>query len=165
MFIAANARQSTMSYNRPKARNFTTKVTKESPRMQKAQHAPIPAEAERIGKAVLDAAFTVHSDLGPGLLESVYEACCAHVSRGRGESVATQVALPVNYHDVRVDAGLRIDMLVGGLVIVEFKAVETMLPLYDAQLLTYLKLTGSRLGYLLNFNVRRFKDGIKRLVL
>ena len=77
----------------------------------------------------------------------------------------TQVALPVSYHDVRVDAGLRIDMLVGGLVIVEFKAVETMLPLYDAQLLTYLKLTGVRLGYLLNFNVRRFKDGIKRLVL
>lgn len=133
--------------------------------MQRAMHTPIPREAERIGKAVLDAAFNVHSDLGPGLLESVYEACCAHVLRQRGETVETQVALPVSYHDVRVDAGLRLDMLVGSLVIVEFKAVETMLPLYDAQLLTYLKLTGNRLGYLLNFNVRHFKDGIKRLVL
>lgn len=133
--------------------------------MQKLGHAPIPAEAERIGKAILDAAFTVHSDLGPGLLESVYEACCAYVLRQRGEGVETQVALPVSYRDVRVDAGLRLDVLVGGLVIVEFKAVETMLPLYDAQLLTYLKLTGSRLGYLLNFNVRHLKDGIKRLVL
>jgi len=127
-------------------------------------HAPIPLEVERIGKAVLDAAFTVHTDLGPGLLESVYEACCAYVLRQRGESVEMQVALPVSYQEVRVDAGLRLDMLVGGLVIVELKAVETMLPLYDAQLLTYLKLTGMRLGYLLNFNVRHLKDGIKRLV-
>ena len=133
--------------------------------MQRELHVPIPPETERIGQAVLNAAFTVHSDLGPGLLESVYEACCAYVLRQRGETVETQVALPVSYHDVRVETGLRLDMLVGGLVIVEFKAVETMLPLYDAQLLTYLKLTGNRLGYLLNFNVRRLKDGIKRLVL
>ena len=132
--------------------------------MHKTMHAPIPLEAERIGKAVLDATFIVHTDLGPGLLESVYEACCTHVLRQRGESVETQVAQPVSYHDVRVDAGLRLDMLVGGHVIVEFKAVETMLPLYDTQLLTYLKLTGMRLGYLLNFNVRHLKDGIKRLV-
>jgi GxxExxY protein len=106
----------------------------------------------------------MHSDLGPGLLESVYEACCAHVLCQGGEIVETQVSLPVQYHDVRVEAGLRLDMLVGAKVIVEFKAVETMLPLYDAQLLTYLKLTGLSLGYLLNFNVRHLKDGIKRLV-
>jgi GxxExxY protein len=163
--MAADERQSTMSYNRTRARTFTTKGTKETQGMQRALHAAIPRETERIGKAVLDAAFTVHSDLGSGLLESVYKACCAHVLRQRGESVETQLALPVRYHDVQVDAGLRLDMLVGGMVIVEFKAVETMLPLYDAQLLTYLKLTGNRLGYLLNFNVRRLKDGIKRLVL
>lgn len=144
---------------------LTTKTTKGSRGVQAGTHAPIPAATERIGKAVLDAAFTVHTDLGPGLLESAYEACCAHVLRQRGESVETQVALPVNYQEVRVDAGLRLDMLVGGLVIVEFKAVETMLPVYDAQLLTYLKLTGMRLGYLLNFSVRRLRDGIKRLVL
>jgi GxxExxY protein len=78
--------------------------------------------------------------------------------------VETQLALPVTYGDVRIDAGMRLDMLVDGKVIVEFKAVETMLPIFDAQLLTYLKLTGARLGYLLNFNVRHLKDGIKRLV-
>lgn len=133
--------------------------------MPESLHLPIPSEVERVGKAVLDAAFKVHTDLGPGLLESVYEACCAHVLRQSGERVETQVALPVTYQDVRVEAGLRLDMLVGNSVIVEFKAVETMSPLYDAQLLTYLKLTGLRLGYLLNFNVRHLKDGIRRLVL
>lgn len=133
--------------------------------MQSRVREPIPAETERVDKAILDAAFAVHTDLGPGLLESVYEACCAHVLRQKGVSVETQLALPVSYQDVRVDAGLRLDMLVAGLVIVEFKAVEKMLPLYEAQLLTYLKLTGHRLGYLLNFNVLHFKDGIKRLIL
>jgi GxxExxY protein len=128
-------------------------------------HAPIPLDVEAVGKAVLDAAFKVHTDLGPGLLESVYEACCAHLLRQNGVKVETQLALPVTYGDVRIDAGMRLDMLVDGKVIVEFKAVETMLPIFDAQLLTYLKLTGIRLGYMLNFNVRHLKDGIKRLVL
>jgi GxxExxY protein len=139
--------------------------TKASKDMQRRIFAPIAPDVEKVGKAVLDAAFNVHSDLGPGLLESVYEACCAHVLRENGVSVETQVALPVVYGSVRVDAGLRLDMVVAGKVIVEFKAVETMIPLYDAQLLTYLKLTGMRLGHLLNFNVRHFKDGIKRIVL
>jgi GxxExxY protein len=133
--------------------------------MQKKVYALIPSEVEKVGKAVLDAAFKVHTDLGPGLLESVYEACTAYVLRENGESVETQVALPVTYHDVRVDAGLRLDMLVENKVIVEFKAVEEMIPLYDAQLITYLKLTGIRLGYLINFNVPHLKDGIKRIVL
>jgi GxxExxY protein len=139
--------------------------TKETKEMQKKAYALIPPDVEKVGKALLDAAFKVHTDLGPGLLESVYEAYTAYVLRENGEIVETQVALPVTYHDVRVDAGLRLDMLVARKVIVEFKAVETMIPLYDAQLMTYLKLTGVRLGYLINFNVPHLKDGIKRIVL
>jgi GxxExxY protein len=127
--------------------------------------APIPPDVERLGKAALDTAFRVHTELGPGLLESVYEACCAYELRGLGIGVETQVLLPVRYRDVQVDAGLRLDMVLENRVIVEFKAVEALLPLHSAQLLTYLKLTGIRLGYLLNFNVVRMKDGIKRLVL
>jgi|SRR5258705_6688181 GxxExxY protein len=126
--------------------------------------APISPDVERIGKAVLDAAFKVHTALGPGLLESVYETCTAFEVRESGLQVATQVALPVLYKDIQMDAGLRLDMLVENCVIVEFKSVETMNPIYDAQLLTYLKLTGIRLGFLINFNVLRLKDGIKRMV-
>lgn len=133
--------------------------------MRSTSHAPIPPDVEGVGKAVLDAAFKVHSDLGPGLLESVYEACTTFVLRDQGIGVETQVGWPVTYQGVRVDAGLRLDMVVEKKVIVEFKAVETMLPLFDAQILTYLKLSGLRLGYLLNFNVRHLKDGIKRFVL
>ena len=126
--------------------------------------APISPQAERVGKVVLDAAFKVHTALGPGLLESVYETCTAFEVRESGLQVATQVALPVLYKDIQMDAGLRLDMLVQNCVIVEFKSVETMNPIYDAQLLTYLKLTGIRLGFLINFNVLRLKDGIKRMV-
>ena len=126
--------------------------------------APISPDVERIGKAVLDAAFKVHTALGPGLLESVYETCTAFEVRESGLQVATQVALPVLYKDIQMDAGLRLDMLVENCVIVEFKSVETMNPIYEAQLLTYLKLTGIRLGFLINFNVLRLKDGIKRMV-
>jgi len=125
---------------------------------------PIPSEVEATGKHVLDAAYTVHSALGPGLLESVYEACTAHELRRSGLHVETQVAIPVAYQDVRIETGLRLDLWVAKLVIVEVKSVEEMRPLYDAQLLTYLKITGCRLGYLINFNVRHLKTGIKRLV-
>ena len=126
--------------------------------------APISPNVERVGKVVLDAAFKVHTALGPGLLESVYETCIAFEVRESGLQVATQVALPVLYKDIQMDAGLRLDMLVENCVIVEFKSVETMNPIYEAQLLTYLKLTGIRLGFLINFNVLRLKDGIKRMV-
>ena len=126
---------------------------------------PIPLEVEAIGKKVLDAAYTVHSALGPGLLESVYEACTAHELRKSGLHVETQVAIPVIYQDVSIETGLRLDLWAAKLVIVEFKSVEEMHPLYDVQLLTYLKITGCRLGYLINFNVRHLKTGIKRLVL
>lgn len=125
---------------------------------------PVPAETELVGKKVLDAAFTVHTALGPGLLESVYEACLAHEIRKSGLNVETQVALPVMYDGVRVDAGLRLDVLVENCVIVELKSVETINLVYEAQLITYLKLTGIRLGYLINFNVSHLRDGFKRMV-
>ncbi len=132
--------------------------------MQKKIYLPVPPHVERVGKAVLDASFKVHTALGPGLLESVYETCTAFEVRESGLSVVTQVALPVTYRDIKMDAGLRLDMLVEDCVIVEFKSVETMNPVYDAQLITYLKLTGIRLGFLINFNVVHLKDGIKRIV-
>ena len=132
--------------------------------MQKKIFAPVPPNVERVGKAVLDAAFKVHTALGPGLLESVYETCTAFEVRESGLQALTQVALPVTYRDIKMDAGLRLDMLVDDCVIVEFKSVETMNPVYDAQLITYLKLTGIRLGFLINFNVVHLKDGIKRIV-
>ncbi len=126
--------------------------------------APVPPNVERVGKVVLDAAFKVHTALGPGLLESVYETCTAFETGESGLQVATQVALPVVYKDIQMDAGLRLDMLVENCVIVEFKSVENMNPIYEAQLLTYLKLTGIRLGFLINFNVVHLKNGIKRMV-
>jgi GxxExxY protein len=103
--------------------------------------------------------------LGPGLLESVYEACLTHELRRRGIPVETQIALPVIYEGLRLEARLRLDMLVANQLIVELKAVEKMNDLFEAQLLTYLKLTGRRLGLLINFNVPLLKHGIKRIVL
>ena len=131
---------------------------------QKHFYPPIPAETEQVGKVILDAAYKVHTALGPGLLESVYVACTAHEIKKSGMLVELGVALPVIYDGVRVDAGLRMDMLVKKCVVVEFKAVETMNPVYEAQLLTYLRLSGIRLGFLINFNVPHLKDGIKRIV-
>jgi len=126
---------------------------------------PIPPEVELVGEKMLDAAFKVHTSLGPGLLEAVYEACLAYEIRKSGLTVETQVALPVIYDNVRVDAGLRLDMVVEKCVIVELKSVDTMIQVYDAQLLTYLKLTNYRLGYLINFNVSHLRNGFKRMVI
>ena len=133
-------------------------------RMAKKDYDPIPDEVEKAGKAVLDAAYKIHTALGPGLLEAVYEACLAYEIKNNGLAVVTQPALPVVYRDVRVDAGLRPDMIVESCVIVELKVVEKMIPLYEAQLMTYLKLTGLRLGFLINFNVPHLVEGIKRIV-
>jgi GxxExxY protein len=126
--------------------------------------APIPAEMESVGKKVLDAAYAVHTALGPGLLESAYEACLAYKLCQQQVLVETQVVLPITFEGVQIETGLRLDLLAGKMVIVELKSVETMIPLYEAQLLTYLKVTGLRLGYLINFNVAHLKDGIKRMV-
>lgn len=113
----------------------------------------------------MDAAYAVHKALGPGLLESVYELCLAHEVTKRGMMVERQLALSVVYDGIPLDGGLRLDMLVQECVIVEIKAVETILPVHKAQLLTYLKLSGYRLGLLVNFNVPLIKDGISRIIL
>jgi GxxExxY protein len=125
---------------------------------------PIPSEVEQAAKIVVDAAFQVHKELGPGLLKSVYETCMVYELRQRGIKVETQVVLPITYNGVCLEAGLRLDMVVENSIIVELKAVENTIPLFDAQLLTYLKLTLRRLGLLINFNVPLIKDGIKRFV-
>ena len=114
---------------------------------------------------MLDAAFEVHRKLGPGLLESVYEVCVCHELTKLGAPFQRQLCLPIKYDDVQIDAGLRLDLVVANEVICEFKAIETILPVHEAQLLTYLKLTELRLGFLINFNVPLLKQGIKRFVL
>jgi GxxExxY protein len=122
-------------------------------------------EIERVATAIVDAAFKVHSKFGPGLLESAYRICLVHELRLRGFHVATERTVPVIYEGVRLDCGYRIDLLVNDLVIIELKAVSEMHPVFEAQLMTYLKLTGKRLGFLINFNTKLIKDGIKRVVL
>ncbi len=117
-----------------------------------------------ISGQIVDAAMRVHTILGPGLLEGAYEVCFAHELRKRGLHVETQFPLPVSYDGVHVDLGYRLDLLVEGEVVVELKAIETVLPVHKAQLLSYLKLGGKRLGLLINFHVLRMKDGITRLV-
>ncbi len=117
-----------------------------------------------IGEAILGAAMKVHSALGPGLLETVYEVCLAHELEKQGHNIRRQVSLPVEYDGKRIDAGFRPDILVADKVLVEVKAVERMAPIHTAQILTYLRLSGYKLGYLLNFNVVHMRDGIKRVV-
>lgn len=121
-------------------------------------------QLEAIGADVVDAAMKVHTALGPGLLESVYEVCLAHELTERRRSVERQRAVPVTYGPNRLEAGFRIDLLVNGLVVVEVKAVEKLVQVHVAQVITYLKLGGYQLGYLLNFDVVHMRDGVKRLV-
>ena len=128
-------------------------------------HEPIPKETELIASQVVEAAFRVHRSLGPGLLESVYETCLCHELQTMGVDYKQQVALPIRYGDIEIEGGLRLDVLAGECAIVELKAVEKMSPIFDAQVLTYLKLSNHRLGLLINFNVIKLKDGIKRIVL
>jgi GxxExxY protein len=120
---------------------------------------------EEVSGAVITAAMKVHSALGPGLLESAYEACLAYELRQAGLGVETQLELPVVYEGVRVDVGYRIDLLVAGAVIVEVKSVGEVAPIHKAQLLSYLRLSGVKVGLLLNFNVLRLRDGLTRVVL
>src|SRR5437660_305911 len=121
-------------------------------------------ELERIVSMAYEAAFRVHRKLGPGLLESVYEACLEYELKKMGLRVRRQVVLPVTYDGVKLDAGLRIDLLVEDVLIIEVKAVESMHPVFKAQVITYLKLTECLLGLLMNFNVPLLKDGIKRII-
>lgn len=122
-------------------------------------------EMNKITGIVVDAAMDVHSALGPGLLESVYEQCLAHELELRGLKVERQVAIPVVYKKAELEVGFRIDLLVQDCLIIELKAVETVLPIHEAQVFTYLRLTDSRVGLLLNFNVVSMKNGIKRIIL
>lgn len=113
---------------------------------------------------IIGAAIAVHRALGPGLLESTYEACLAFELLERRLRIERQTALPVVYRGVRIDCGYRLDLVVEGMVVVELKAVERLLPIHDAQMLTYLKLSGHPVGLLLNFNVPMLRDGIRRFV-
>ena len=133
--------------------------------MMENEYAPIPDEINAISKVVTDCAFKVHKELGPGLLESVYEICLYHELQKNGLKVTRQVNVPVVYDNIKFDAGFRLDLLVDNKMIVEIKAVDEMNPVFDAQVLTYLKLTNIRLGMLINFNSPVLKRGIKRLVL
>ncbi len=143
--------------------DLNTTDTKGTQRSTKVFDA-IPNSTEQLGRLVLDCAFRVHTNLGPGLLESVYKTCMVFELRRIGVAVDTEVPVPVVYEGVTLDKELYIDLLVGNEIIVELKAVEQMNPVYEAQLLTYLKLTGKRLGYLINFTVPHLKDGIRRRV-
>ena len=117
-----------------------------------------------ISHAVITAAIRVHSELGPGLLESTYTACLQHELKKAGLRSDAQVGLPVVYDGVKLDLGYRIDLLVEDLVIVELKSVDAIAPVHQAQIISYLKLSGRSLGLLINFNVAHLKDGIKRFV-
>lgn len=119
---------------------------------------------EAIFKAVLDSSFEVHTNLGPGLLESAYEHCLFFEIHSRGLRVEKQVPLPLIYKNTKLNAGYRIDLLVERQVIIEIKSVDSLCDIHLAQILTYLKLSGCKLGLLANFNVRHFKDGIKRVI-
>jgi GxxExxY protein len=119
---------------------------------------------EEIGRLVVPAAMKVHSAMGPGLLEAVYESCIAHELTKQRLKVERQVALPIEYGGMKMDAGYRLDLLINDSVIIELKAVEKLLPIHMAQLLTHLKLGGYKLGFLLNFNVVHMRDGVKRVV-
>ncbi|MEY4613633.1 MAG: hypothetical protein RL179_1606 [Planctomycetota bacterium] len=121
-------------------------------------------EIEKEAKIIVDACIKVHRELGPGLLESTYQFCLAHELRTRGKSVRCEVMLPVRFDGIEIEAGYRIDMLVAECIVIENKSVSSLLPIHEAQLLTYLKLSGFRLGFLVNWNVPLIKDGIRRKV-
>lgn len=134
-------------------------------RKEKAKMRILSSEEKETGKKIVDAAFTVHKELGPGLLERVYEACFCHELVKRGCFIKRQVDIPIIYQGMTFDEGLRLDVLVNDLVVCELKAVEEMNPVWTAQVLSHLKLTGKHLGYLINLNVALIKNGIKRLIL
>jgi GxxExxY protein len=121
-------------------------------------------DLERVAREIVDAAIKVHRTLGPGLLESAYQQCLAYELRKRGLRVECEVTLPVVYDGINIDAGYRLDMLIEDMIIVENKTVDQLMPIHDAQLLTYLKLRDCHLGFLLNWNTALMKSGIKRIV-
>ncbi len=125
----------------------------------------IDETTNRLSKDILDAAFYIHTHLGPGLLEKVYEESLCHVLQKKGFSVEKQKILPVTFDDIYIEAGFRTDLIVDDTIIIELKACEKILPVHEAQLHTYLKLSKKPLGLILNFNVKSLKDGIKRIAM
>jgi GxxExxY protein len=125
---------------------------------------PLTEREESIAKKIVDAAYTVHKTLGPGLLEKVYEVCFCHELSKRGLKYQRQVDIPIVYDRIIFDEGLRVDVFVEKLIICEIKAVDELNPVWEAQILSHLKLTSKRLGFLINFNVPLIKDGIKRII-
>jgi GxxExxY protein len=125
----------------------------------------ISEEEERIGKAIVNAAYIIHKELGPGLLEKVYEVCFCHVLEKQGFIVKRQLDIPIVFDGIQFEEGLRLDVMVNDLVICELKALENVNPVWEAQILSHLKLTNKRLGYLINFNIPMIKLGIKRMVI
>ena len=119
---------------------------------------------EEIGTAVVHAAFTIHKELGPGLLERIYEVCIEHELKKAGYKVNRQVNIPISYDGIWFDEGLRLDLLIEDRVIVELKAVDVVNPVWEAQIISHLKLSKLSLGYLINFNVPLIKKGIRRFV-
>ena len=130
----------------------------------KAAEIKIIRDENAISKMILDAAFRVHSAVGPGLLEKAYETCLAYELRQAGLEVKTQVALPLVYKELRIDIAYRLDLLVNDLVVIELKSVDALVAIHHAQLISYLKLSKKKLGLLINFNVVHLRDGIKRVV-
>ena len=132
---------------------------------RETQRIPIPDAVNETSGVIVDAAFQVHKTLGPGLLESVYEECLRYELSNRELEVKQQVQVPLMYKELQFDCGFRIDLLVNDEVVVEVKAVEAVLPIHSAQLLTYLKITEHHVGLLINFNKTKIKNGIHRFVL
>jgi len=129
------------------------------------EYRPLSKREEEIAKAIVDAAYIVHKNLGPGLLEKIYEVCFCHELQKKGFQSQRQIDIPFNYDGITFDDGLRLDVLVENLVICEIKAVDDVNPVWSAQILSHLKLTERRLGFLINFHVPVMKDGIKRFIL
>jgi GxxExxY protein len=127
--------------------------------------APIPDEINKIGSQIVDASFSVHRNLGPGLLEKIYEICFCYELEKRGIKFQRQVDVPVRYDSMTFTEGLRLDVLVEGIIICELKALDNVNPVWEAQILSQLKITGLRLGYLINFNVVNIGQGIRRFIL
>jgi GxxExxY protein len=131
--------------------------------VSKEEYQQPSAEADHFARQAVDSGLKVHKRLGPGLLESAYEHCLAYELQARGIPTQRQVMLPIVYGTITIDAAYRLDLVVGSMVIIEIKAVDSLTSLHEAQLLTYLKLSGHRIGLLMNFNVSLFRDGIRRI--
>lgn len=137
----------------------------ETTKFHKKEFEPIPKRFEEIGKKIVHSAYLVHKTLGPGLLEKVYEICLCHELRKIGLDVKRQVNIPIIYDEITFEEGLRLDLLVEDEIICEIKAVDLVNPIWEAQVISHLKLFDKRLGYLINFNVVNIGSGIKRYVI